>query len=79
MMLQLLRGKRGLPREEYTVFKLCRRWKTKEGVEDARDMARNMHISEVNEWPPDHMGCHGTYQKTGCELGTMRKCSIDIL
>lgn len=62
MMLQLLRGKRGLPREEYTVLKLCRRRKTKEGVEDARDMARNMHIFEVNEWLPGHMGCHGTYQ-----------------
>lgn len=36
---------------------------SKEGVEDARDIARDMHISEVNEWLPDHIGCHGTYQK----------------
>lgn len=30
-------------------------------MEDARDM----YISEVSEWPPGHMGCHGTYPKAG--------------
>lgn len=61
VMLRPLRSGRGLPRKEYVVEKLCGREKTEQGVEDARDM----YISEVSEWPPGHMGCHGTYPKAG--------------
>lgn len=53
---------------------LCGMEKTEEGVEDAKDMCS----SEVNEWPPGHMGCHGEYQKAREEIGAKGTCSIDV-